>query len=152
MTKLRCSAQSIEESLETLRKGALLNEERVVLWLGRDRSKMAEVCEVYEPEQTTAIDFFHIPPESMRALMAYLRKSRKKIVAQLHTHPGRAFHSDADDKWAIIRHVGALSLVLPRFATHTTIGTFLDEVKSYELSGANEWRLIDNKMIEIVQR
>ncbi|MGO4569976.1 Mov34/MPN/PAD-1 family protein [Rhizobium sp. 2YAF20] len=150
MMKLRCSAQSIKVSLETLRKGAFRNEERVVLWLGRDRSDLLEVSEVYEPEQNTSIDFFYIPPESMRSLMAHLRKSRMKIVAQLHTHPGRAFHSEADDRWAIIRHVGALSLVLPKFAIDTTVSTFINDVKTFELSTENEWRLVDNHIVEIV--
>jgi hypothetical protein len=71
--------------------------------------------------------------------MDHLRSTRRRIVAQIHTHPGRAFHSEVDAEWAIVRHVGALSLVLPRFAVSTTPENFLDEVMTYEYSPAGDW-------------
>lgn len=149
MTTVKCSSQIIEESIAVLRKGMVRGEERVILWLGRDQPNAYRIAEIYEPEQVTDVDYFRIPPESMRALMSHLRKNRLKIIAQLHTHPGRAFHSLADDRWAIIRHVGALSLVLPYFAAKTTPKNFLDEVMTYELSPVNEWLHVDNRGIEV---
>jgi hypothetical protein len=94
---------------------------------------------LYEPEQVVNVDYFRIPPTSMRALMDHLRSTRRRIAAQIHTHPGRAYHSDVDAKWAIIRHVGALSLVLPRFAIATTPENFLNEVMTYEYSPDGDW-------------
>ena len=150
MMTLKCSALIIEQTLSLLRRSAENSVERVVLWLGHDRPNALEVAEVFEPDQVTAIDYFEIPAESMRTLMFHLRRSRMKIIAQLHTHPKEAFHSRADDKWAIIRHSGALSLVLPRFASGTQVSNFLEQVKTYELSSENRWLLIDNERIEIV--
>jgi hypothetical protein len=37
------------------------------------------------------------------------------VLCQLHTHPGDAFHSSADDQGAFTDEVGFLSLVLPSF-------------------------------------
>jgi len=42
------------------------------------------------------------------------------VAAQVHSHPDEAFHSKGDDEWAIVRHEGALSIVVP-----TSRGTYL---------------------------
>jgi hypothetical protein len=36
-------------------------------------------------------------------------------VARIHSHPGEAFHSRADDANPALSHVGALSVVVPYF-------------------------------------
>jgi len=137
-----CSGAVISDTLDILRTGGRRGEERVALWLAKAGARTpAEVVEVYEPEQIAEVDFFNLPHESMRALLSHLSSTRRRIVAQIHTHPGRAFHSGADAAWAIVRHVGALSLVLPTFARTTTLPKFLQQVKIYELSPAGEWDL-----------
>jgi hypothetical protein len=45
-----------------------------------------------------------------------LAKSGQTIRAQVHTHGGRAFHSDLDDCFPIVHNEGLLSLVIPAFA------------------------------------
>jgi proteasome lid subunit RPN8/RPN11 len=145
VTRIVCPRAILFETIARLRNGGLQRKERVVLWLGKVSAAPPEpVAEVYEPEQITAIDYFRLPPPSMRALMAHLRTRRLKILAQLHTHPGRAYHSEVDDEWAIVRHVGALSLVLPRFAATTTVENFLVQAMTYELSPTNEWLHVPN--------
>jgi hypothetical protein len=131
----------LRKTIGMLRRGGLRQEERVALWLSTAALRSpTSIVEVYEPDQIAAIDYFRLPPESMRALMGHLKATRRRIVAQIHTHPGRAFHSDVDAEWAIVRHVGALSLVLPRFAATTTVETFLDEVMTYAFTPEGEWR------------
>lgn len=145
MTHFILPTSLLTETLERLRAGGRQGHERVVLWLSPvSGGNPAKVTEVYEPQQETAVDYFHLPSSSLKALMARLRAGRLKVAAQIHTHPGEAFHSKADARWAIVRHVGALSLVLPRFAASTTPATFHDEVKTYQLSEAGEWELIPN--------
>ena len=61
------------------------------------------------------------------------------VAAQVHTHPAQAFHSEADDQWAIVRHVGALSLVVPYFAKDTRVASFFDDVALFRLSSENAW-------------
>lgn len=140
--RIVCRASVIGDTLDVLRAGGRRSEERVVLWLARSGAREpTEVVEVYEPDQVAEIDFFKLPPESMRALMSHLAKTRRRIVAQIHTHPGMAFHSEADDAWAIVQHVGALSLVLPRFALDTHPQNFLERAKVYEFSSTGEWEL-----------
>jgi hypothetical protein len=61
------------------------------------------------------------------------------IAAQVHSHPREAFHSSADDAWAIVRHLGALSLVVPDFGLKTNVSTFRDHTKVFCLAGNNRW-------------
>lgn len=144
MSTLVLAPALLDETLTLLREGGRLRAERVALWLA-PAAGAAVVREVYEPHQETARDFFHLPPESLQALMARLRARRLKVAAQIHTHPAEAFHSKADAEWAIVRHAGALSLVLPRFAATTTTANFFDQVKTYALSEAGEWMLTPNR-------
>lgn len=46
-----------------------------------------------------------------------LGRDRRSVKAQVHTHPGRAFHSRTDDDWPIVAQAGFLSVVIPKFAT-----------------------------------
>lgn len=141
MTALSCTTGTLARTIDILRTGGSRFEERVVLWLGPVSSvrEPMPVTEVYEPDQITDIDYFKLPPASLRALMTHLRGTRLKILAQVHSHPGAAFHSEADDEWAIVRHAGALSLVLPEFARNTTPANFAEQAVSYCLSSNNEW-------------
>jgi hypothetical protein len=75
----------------------------------------------------------------MDKLMQELRTRRLMIAAQVHTHPNLAYHSTADDRWAIVRHVGALSLVVPHFALRTSCETFKKDNTVFSLSPRNEW-------------
>ena len=61
------------------------------------------------------------------------------IAAQAHTHPRKAFHSAADDHWAIIRHQGALSIVLPYFARYTSVETFVTDMALFQYSEKGLW-------------
>jgi proteasome lid subunit RPN8/RPN11 len=144
MTPLVLPIPILHQTLALLRDGGRLRNERVALWLAPATGATA-LKEVYEPQQVTSPDYFHLPSESLRALMARLKKGRLKVAAQIHTHPDEAFHSRADARWAIVRHVGALSLVLPRFAATATVATFFEEVKTYELSENGGWVLMPNR-------
>ncbi len=145
MTLVVCAQNTVADTLEVLRRGGHRGEERVALWLANAAPRRpTHVIEMYEPDQIADVDYFRVPPESMRALMRHLGETRRRIVAQIHTHPGRAYHSDVDAEWAIIRHVGALSLVLPQFAETTTVPNFLKRVMTYEFSSDAQWLACPN--------
>lgn len=139
ITPILCPHAVVTDTLAILRNGAARRCEALALWLGRRRAGVIEVVEAYEPPYRSAVDFFHITPDGMRTVMAYLRQRRLFIAAQVHSHPGPAFHSTADDEWAIVRHEGALSLVVPHFATTTTLANFLDEAAVFYLATGDRW-------------
>lgn len=137
---VHCMAAHVSTTLGHLREAGAQRQECVALWLGRPSANGIEVVSVYRPRQRTAADMFHIPPESMAALRATLRRDRVMVAAQVHSHPLEAFHSLADDRWAIVRHVGALSLVVPEFAANTRVDTFLEHTKVFRFSSSSQWR------------
>jgi len=138
----------LSSSLATLRAAGREGRECVVLWLGKRTPEAVHVTDVYVPGQVAAADFFRIPRESIEALFAVLRDKGLMIAAQVHTHPEQAFHSVADDTWAIVRHVGALSLVLPHFASRTSEQTFFDDAATFCLSQANEWQEVPHLVLD----
>jgi hypothetical protein len=91
---------------------------------------------------------FHITPPGMDALRDRLRAGRLMVAAQVHTHPEKAFHSEADDRWAIIRHRGALSCVVPWFARRTRAERFLGDTKVFRLDASSEWIELLHREVE----
>jgi hypothetical protein len=144
---IRCPRPVIEATLATMWAGGRRNCEALTLWLARRCPDRVQVVEAYEPPYEAAVDRFHILPAGMRVIMTRLRKERLYICAQVHSHPGRAFHSQADDTWAIVRHQGALSLVVPRFGADTTEATFLDTVAAYSLSNEDRWEFVPRDVL-----
>jgi hypothetical protein len=144
MNGLRCPAPLIEQTLAHLRAAGREGKECVVLWLtARPVMPGAIVVEAYRPEQETAMDRFRIPTHAMTALMTHLRARRLGLAAQIHSHPRRAVHSLTDDEWAVVRHEGALSIVVPDFADGVGVENFLDRVAVFSLSAEDQWIGVD---------
>lgn len=136
MSRIKVERTVVASTIERLQAGGRFGHERAVLWVG---SGAHRIDELYEPRQWTRADQFYLDRQSMKMLFAHLREKRLRVLAQVHSHPGRAFHSEADDEWAIVRHAGALSLVLPRFAREATVDNFLSLAATYVLSTRNDW-------------
>lgn len=140
-------------SLDILQDAGQAEHECVVLWLGIRTPAAIVVKDVYRPDQIAAEDFFRLPRESIAQLFDVLRECELMVAAQVHTHPREAFHSASDDHWAIVRHVDALSLVLPFFARAATKETFITDAAVFRLSPANEWvQVQSNELDARVQR
>lgn len=136
---VKCSSPLVETTLSRLREAGQARCECVMLWLGRRTGDYIEVVDAYRPEQISREDMFKIPRASMNLLYGELRRHRLMVAAQVHSHPKEAFHSRADDHWAIVRHEGALSLVVPYFASNTTTANFLDQAKIFQFSNDARW-------------
>lgn len=134
----------VAQSILELQKAGNIESERVLLWLGKRKAHDVRVTEIFVPLQVANYDFFSIPPSSMRALLQHLREKELMVAAQMHSHPEEAFHSQADDRWAIVRHEGALSIVLPYFARTSSVENFLETSATFALSAQNEWRRVSS--------
>lgn len=140
--------QHIEETLQHLQAAGQGRVECVVLWLARYDEDAIRVQRVYRPDQEAKADVFKIPSASMQKIMSILAAEDLMIGAQVHSHPFEAFHSRADDVWAIVRHVGALSLVVPYFAAETVSSSFLADTKTFTLIPGNHWQEVPEGQIE----
>jgi proteasome lid subunit RPN8/RPN11 len=154
MKKIYVPIRIVEETLTALREAGSRDSEAVLLWLGRSELNTIQVLEAYRPEQEADHDYFRIPAKAMSDLLTHLGQTGTFVAAQVHSHPEEAFHSWADDKWAIVRHQSALSLVVPFFASDTTPSNYLDKIAAFELSANNRWEELRamqrSTLIEIV--
>ncbi|CCF97127.1 MULTISPECIES: Mov34/MPN/PAD-1 family protein [Ralstonia solanacearum species complex] len=144
------SRSGVAQTLQVLQTSGQRHHEGIAFWLGRRAGKRIDIVEVYEPAHRADADYFHIPPQSMQALQLELRTKRLMIAAQVHSHPRDAFHSRADDTWAVIRHVGAVSIVLPNFAAKTSTDSFFKDAAIFQLNAANRWlQLPEDQKVDV---
>ncbi|MDP9470645.1 MAG: hypothetical protein M3Q71_08250 [Chloroflexota bacterium] len=74
--------------------------------------------------------------DELHRLNLWLYEHRMTLIAQLHSHPGAAYHSPTDDALPIATAVGSLSLVVPDFARAPFA---LDRCAVYRLAGDGAW-------------
>ena len=128
------SRSLLRESAVTLRSLSRRLRESAILWIGAADDRNARVRGITVPKQFTTADHFEVPLEERLKLAQRLAYSGEKLLVQLHTHPGEAFHSLADDRLALPRHTGALSIVVPNFAAEW-IGDLEEASVNYHLGG-----------------
>lgn len=94
--------------------------EGMALWAGRITGRAARVTATCIPaqrglrtEQGLAVV---IDGDELHRLNQWLYQQGLMLIAQLHNHPGRAYHSDTDDAFPIATRAGSLSLVVPDHA------------------------------------
>src|SRR5438046_3225245 len=112
---------TIEKMLQTMREFGALGCEVLVLWLGEVDATQAEgrVTQAYVPKQKPikseeGVGYF-VSGETLFKLNRDLSQTGLRLIAQVHSHPQDAYHSEADDRYAIVTAEGGLSLVVPNF-------------------------------------
>jgi proteasome lid subunit RPN8/RPN11 len=105
-----------------LQKFGAFGCEGLVLWLGTTSGLEARVTEFVVPPQhpicdETGVGYF-VDGATLSRLNRYLYETGSVFIAQVHSHPGPAYHSEADDRYALVTEEGGFSLVVPEFATH----------------------------------
>ncbi len=74
--------------------------------------------------------------EELHRINVGLFKKKLTLLGQIHTHPGRAYHSSTDDANAVATAVGSLSLVVPDFASAPFD---IRKVATYRLDARGRW-------------
>jgi hypothetical protein len=113
--------QTIEQMLDTMRQFGARGCEVLVLWLGeiepsqgRARVKQAFVPKQKPIKSEEGVGYF-VTGETLFELNRGLSETGLRLIAQVHSHPQEAYHSEADDRYAIVTAQGGLSLVVPNF-------------------------------------
>ena len=111
------------------------------LWVGRQDGVRFDVTRAVIPAQR------HIrtgdgvcvvtDADELHRINVWLYRERLTLIAQIHSHPGRAYHSDTDDAYAIATTVGCFSLVVPDFAAAPFD---LARVATYRLDARGTWK------------
>ncbi len=108
-------------ALETIRLYGRLESEGLVYFAGVVGSPTdLVVTSLHRLHHLPQGDRVAVTPEESRNLLRVLRERDEKLIAQLHSHRGSAFHSWGDDAYATSFHPGFLSLVVPKFGAGMT--------------------------------
>lgn len=119
ITRVRISKNILAETVQALCDFGRSRNEGLVLWLGHIDGLEAEVTQQLVPPQNpirseSGVGYF-VNDQTLLALNRFLSQQKLRAIAQIHSHPGRAYHSAADDRYAIITKQGGFSLVVPNF-------------------------------------
>ena len=90
--------------------------------------------------------------EELHRISLELFDNDLQLFAQIHSHPGMAYHSETDDAYPIVTVVGGISIVVPNFARG---GVNIAEWAVYRLLPETGWTGLktDEKMhyFEVVE-
>jgi len=113
------SLEVVASTLEVLQEYGSQGFDGLVLWLGHVLDGTASVSRALVPDQNPissedGVGYF-VEGATLFRLNRVLAASGLRLIAQVHSHPTHAYHSEADDRYAIITAEGGLSLVVPNF-------------------------------------
>src|SRR5581483_10202081 len=123
-----------------LRRVGQTGNEGMVLWVGNVERSTFRITDILIPRQH-AIQRADgicvvVDPEEMLRINMELFHSGLRLIAQIHSHPREAYHSEMDDEEAIANTIGCLSLVVPDFA----VGDFqISNCAIYRLKQDGSW-------------
>lgn len=108
------------DGMDFLEEVGLEGYEAVILFLGKGIGNIMEIMELFIPVQTAYKTehglLYEVSTDELERLDDYLFDNQLSLFCQVHTHPGRAYHSDTDDALCIVTKNGGLSIVIPNFA------------------------------------
>ena len=114
----------IQETEQAFLRG---EHEVFVIWtssyLDTEQAEFAEITRCIVPAQTPGISedgvWVHISGEELQRIQLDNFRKNERSIVQLHTHPGPdVTMSVLDRKWEVVRHVGALSIIVPFYGQH----------------------------------
>ncbi len=121
--------------------------EGVAYLLGRTDGSHTIAVATYRPRAETSPGSFVVESSAMVAVVQAAARYSLQIVAQVHTHPGVAYHSAGDIEGARIRYPGYSSLVLPDYGSHLPS---LDGAVAYMFSNTDKWTQLDSSDVIII--
>lgn len=116
--------------------------ETVLYWFGRTTPRETFVLTVVRPDQTRTWGSFEVSARANADVTAFACEHRLRLIAQLHSHPGRLVgHSPGDDFGAPFCFPGFYSIVVPLYGACgilplTRCGVHVYRDRFYRLSPA----------------
>lgn len=105
----------LRQSLSTLRECGAGRNECIVVWVAKVDDP-ERVHRVVHPVHARHRGGYRVDGDWLNSLWDELADNGERIIAQVHTHPRDAFHSERDDRYPILLTAGLYSLVIPNFA------------------------------------
>jgi hypothetical protein len=143
LRELRVPRIIVEQSQDMLRAAGKYAFEALVLWAGRWEETARDIFSVeiavmpaqqaVRSEDGVAVI---LDAQSLFEMNVMLNQKGLRLAAQLHTHPGEAYHSETDDRYSVVTARGGLSIVVPNFAAAPFS---LDSCAVYQLNSRGKW-------------
>jgi hypothetical protein len=138
--RVQVTRDAVNETLEAIREFGSHGWEILVLWLGTIVGSDATISNVFIPTQhpvssEEGVGYF-VEGNALFQLNRHLSETGLRLIAQVHSHPQEAYHSAADDRYAIVTTEGGFSLVVPNFGRNAADPT---KWAIYRLVGG-QWR------------
>lgn len=109
------------QAYDHMRKVGELGVEGVALFVGKEEGDQFQITQTLIPKQKAYLLeeglLYAIDSEELYRLNVFLYEQNLTLIAQIHSHPQRAYHSETDDAFPVVTTVGGLSIVVPDFAT-----------------------------------
>jgi len=115
VTALALSRDGLENTFGQLRICGQREKECVLYWVA-PASSPGTVSRIVHPDHTAHLGGYDVDSAWVTRFFLELRERKETAVAQVHTHPRFASHSDTDDRFALVPATGFVSLVIPNFA------------------------------------
>lgn len=129
----------LSETLSYLKSHGRRGVECIVYWCGESIG----ICEavvtscIYPAQHATAVGV-RVEPSEVARVYLQLHKAKKLLLAQVHSHPGIAFHSSVDDYYPVTHKLGLLSIVVPEYG-FIEPKEFLTKSAVYECQNQRIW-------------
>lgn len=140
-------AALVDRTLGAIAAAGAREQELFVAWGGRTVGANFEITSTHLPRQrplrTADGLMVMIDGEALFELNRALHRAGEVLGAQVHGHPSAAYHSGLDDAWAIATLPGALSIVVPDFASGGRRDRDLWHV--FQLQADGRWSPVDGR-------
>lgn len=113
--RLKVAGDVLPATFEVLQACGQGECECAVYWTGPAFDGAVDGIE--HPTHTRSAFGYEVENDWLTDFWKRLAGTKRSVKAQIHTHPGEAFHSASDDRWPIVSQAGFISIVLPNFAS-----------------------------------
>jgi hypothetical protein len=146
--KVLFPSQALTNAFDFMRSVGRQGYEAVALFAGRIHENVYHIRELYIPKQESIKTeyglMYKVSTDELSKLDDWLYENRLTLFCQMHTHPGEAYHSAADDANCIVTSIGGISIVIPDFAR--------DEINThnwavYRLNRDASWAELDSQEV-----
>lgn len=155
INSIQVPQQAIDATVNFLRHRGTMGLEAFSLWAGTADGNIFKVQANIVPAQEGHVTddgvAVSVGPAELHRLNVWLYENKMTLIAQIHSHPTEAYHSETDDTYPIATTVGCLSIVIPNFARQPfSIG----RCAIYRLDECKQWSYLDTtgaaKLINII--
>jgi len=153
ISKIIIPSECIKKAYELMRCAGENRVEGVALFAGYEKDSEFYISQTIIPKQTVyRLELgllYAVDADELHRINVWLYKNNLCIIAQIHSHPNEAYHSETDNAYPIVATKGGISIVVPRFAKDPI------DIKNwavYRLSSENCWaELSQSETKKIIQ-